>query len=253
MSDKIVDDVSPSVQRPIPSSTDVTPLWGVWELWAGGGAAPISVVGTSPTSSSPTKAPPTSWLDGVKSLAVMDTVEGMWGVLGCLAPPSQLHAVASGASYFLFRLNVAPLWEHEANRRGGKWVVSIPLNREGGATNNAGDAIWEKLSAALCSEWFASSVDVGPDSKKKVEIEICGSSVALRGATEMRISLWTRSAADEAVQRGIGSKFLELCRECMEKAGSTPDVLKGDGTTSAVYIQHRPNTTGNGSRVLYTL
>ena len=220
-------------------STDVTPLWGVWELWASGGSS-----NSAPSSSSPgPAAKASSWLDSVKSLAVVDTAEGMWGVLNCLSPPSNLPKAAPGTSYYFFRLNIAPLWEHEANRRGGKWVVSIPMKDEGAAV---GDAIWEKVCASLCSEWFASTT--GKFSEDKIETEMCGCSVSLRGNLEMRISLWTRSASDEAAQREIGFKFLELCKSCFP-GGDASLLRPTEGGSTVAYIQHRPAA----SRVMYTL
>lgn len=116
-----------------------------------------------------------NWLDQVKSVGLLDSVEGFWGVYDCVLLPSQLPP---NSSYYLFRKHIAPMWEHEANRRGGKWMISFtpyspqvappaPGGEEDGETSMAPvDIAWQKLCLACIGELFPGR-----------EEEICGVTV----------------------------------------------------------------------------
>jgi translation initiation factor 4E len=125
-----------------------------------------------------------SWLDQVKSIGVIDTAEGFWGIHDCTLPPSKLP---NGSNYYLFRNNIAPMWEHEANRRGGKWVAHYTA--EQASECNQG---WTDLCVAMIGEQIPSP-----------EEEVCGAMVSKR-KSGLKLSLWTRTAANKPVQTNIG-------------------------------------------------
>ncbi|RNF26768.1 eukaryotic translation initiation factor 4E (eIF4E) interacting protein [Trypanosoma conorhini] len=199
-----------------PSCT--TPLWGVWEMWcvlpdpAGGAVGTNAGVRGSAVkggASPKVKGNNATWLDQVRSIGLFDHAEGFWGIVACTLPPSQLPP---GITYYMLRRNIAPMWEHEANRRGGRWVVRFQQqkhrpqpraeNEEEGAEDHPAriDEAWEKLCIALIGEQFPCP-----------ETEICG--VALRRVErrrEWKLSLWTRTAADNDTQLSIGRFMKEL-------------------------------------------
>lgn len=159
-----------------------TPLWGAWELWCDlpqpRGAKPTASVGWT-------------WIDDVKSIGVFDTVQGFWGLHHCLKDLPDLDV---GTNLYLLRRNVPPMWEHEANRRGGRWSVVLPASEAAVAHD-----VWLAVRLAAIGETFP-----GDDS------DICGVTCS-RKRHAFRISVWTRYANDEATQRAIGDHFRAIC------------------------------------------
>lgn len=168
-----------------------TGLWGVWEMWCDFPAKPTP--GRHAHHSSMTEKlaqyqPPT-WLDSVKSIGVFDTAEGFWVIHECILEPSRLP---NGSNYYLFRQNIAPMWEHEANRRGGKWVAQLSSDQ-----GVEVDKAWLHSCVASIGEQFPG-----------LEEEICGVCVAKR-KSGFKILLWTRNADNEAAQVAIGKHFAQ--------------------------------------------
>jgi len=85
-----------------------------------------------------------------------------------------------------FKEGIKPLWEHEANKRGGRWLVHLRkeiVNR-----------CWENILLAMLGEQFM------------VGEEICGAMVSVRYNEDI-ISLWNRNADDEGVTNRIRDTF----------------------------------------------
>lgn len=166
-----------SVTSPLPLET---PLWSVWELWCQ--AASQGCGGRAKPSLTE------SWLEAVQSFGVFNSLESFWCLHDGILPPS---LVPEGITFMLFRLNVAPMWEHEANRKGGRWICIFASAAEA-------DAAWTQLCQLLVCEGLGES-----------DAEICGCTVTRkrRGYT---VSLWTRNAADKAAQLRIGRQVQSL-------------------------------------------
>ena len=76
------------------------------------------------------------WLNTVKPVAVITTVEELWGVVDAVRPPSRL---AQNGDYCLFDAKCAPTWEDVHNAQGGKWSASFTRDEAA-----AFDAAWEQ-------------------------------------------------------------------------------------------------------------
>ncbi|KAL7708434.1 eukaryotic translation initiation factor-like protein [Lotmaria passim] len=172
-----------------------TLLWGTWEMWC-----------DIPQRQPAYPAGKANWLDQVKSIGLFDSAEGFWGIFNCTILPSQLPP---NGSFYLFRKHIAPMWEHEANRRGGKWVIPFfakPVKAE--HEMQPVDLAWQTLCLSAIGELFPCE-----------EEEICGvtvsrgkqrtapSSHGAAGASEWKLCLWTRNADNAAVQMRI-AKFI---------------------------------------------
>jgi len=89
------------------------------------------------------------------------------------------------------------MWEHEANVRGGKWVLVVkqPLR------HTKLDSIWLSIVLAVIGNSFED------------DDEITGVVVSLRRATTRgagdKIALWTKTADDESKCMRIGRHFLQ--------------------------------------------
>jgi len=150
------------------------PLWCRWSIWYDGPAKKINV---------------SNWVDNLKEVFTFDSVEDFWSVYNNIQSPLQLPP---GSNYHLFKHGIKPMWEHEANRRGGKWIVGFPNKLRAKI-----DRCWLFLSLALIGEHFHDGD------------EVCGGVVSVRKQSS-RISLWTRTAKDREVCIQIGRQLRDV-------------------------------------------
>ncbi|KAF8282138.1 putative eukaryotic translation initiation factor 4E (eIF4E) interacting protein [Trypanosoma cruzi] len=190
----------------------ITPLWGVWEMWCvlpdpvGGAVGNNTGVRGSALKkgcAAHKEGNRATWLDQVRSIGLFDNAEGFWGIATCTLPPSQLPP---GITYYMLRRNIAPMWEHEANRRGGRWVVRFQdqQHRQQRKGENE-EEITEDRSSQVDEAWESLCIALIGEQLPCPETEVCG--VALRRAErrrEWKLSLWTRTAADRETQLCIG-------------------------------------------------
>jgi translation initiation factor 4E len=92
------------------------------------------------------------------------------------------HDLNGHADIHLFKDGIRPLWEDDANKNGGKWIVRL---RKGLANR-----CWENLILAILGEQFM------------VGDEICGAVVSVRFQEDL-ISVWNRSCNNQAVTSRI--------------------------------------------------
>ncbi|KZT18922.1 translation initiation factor eIF4e [Neolentinus lepideus HHB14362 ss-1] len=135
-------------------------------------------------------APPESgdYEAGLTVVGEFDTVESFCRHFNWLKPPSKLER---NSNYHLFKSGIKPMWEDEANAKGGKWVLTMK--------NNPAllDRCWSWLAMALVGE----ELDEGD--------EVCGAVVSLRSKVD-RIQLWTRSKDDVERLNGIAKKLVKI-------------------------------------------
>lgn len=191
-----------------------TLLWGTWELWCDLPCRDDSVRAITAERS--------NWLHQVKSIGLFDSAEGFWGLFNCTLLPSQLPPTCS---YYMFRKHIAPMWEHEANRRGGKWIISFShkTNSGGGRGSDVPlmpvDIAWQRMCLGAIGELFPGN-----------EEEICGVTVSRgkggrggAGNGDWKLCVWTRSAEQEVAQRAIAAYIKELLdlNPAVERGGSS--------------------------------
>jgi translation initiation factor 4E len=104
----------------------------------------------------------------VKPIATVRSVEEFWSCYSHLIRPNEL---VSPSDYHLFKEGISPLWEDEANQKGGKWMVRL---RKGLASEK-----WESLILALIGD----STGIGD--------EICGCVASIRYQEDI-IAVWNR-------------------------------------------------------------
>ena len=105
-----------------------------------------------------------------------------------LQEPSQLPV---GSSYNLFKEGIEPKWEDPANTNGGQWRVGTPPSRK-----NLLDQYWLDTILTTIGEGFM------PDESD----DIAGIVINIRKSGD-RISIWTKSALDSALQQRIGRSW----------------------------------------------
>ncbi|KAL7124145.1 hypothetical protein ABFS83_14G028500 [Erythranthe nasuta] len=128
-----------------------------------------------------------AWGSSMRKAYTFDTVEEFWCLYDQIFRPSKFP---TNADFHLFRAGVEPKWEDPECANGGKWAVNCSKN-----VNM--DNMWLETLMALIGEQFDEAD------------EICGVVASLRQRQD-KISLWTKTAANEAVQMGVGRKWKEI-------------------------------------------
>lgn len=126
------------------------------------------------------KAATETWADNLKHIMAFDTVEDFWSLFNNVMPPSMLSVQSN---YSVFKEGVKPMWEDNANRQGGKFVLTVR-----GEDMTQLDQWW--LHAVLAA--------IGEILEADDEPEVCGLVVSLRKG-QHRIALWTKSCVEDRV------------------------------------------------------
>lgn len=237
----------------------LTLLWGTWELWcdlppAGDGpstTAPSTTAAATAASGSGAFFPSVArageqqnWLSQVRSFGLFDSAEGFWGLFNCIKLPSQLPP---NGSYYLFRKHIAPMWEHEANRRGGKWVV--PFSHACTAAGGDGAAPGAEPRLPVDVAWMRLCLSAIAEGVPGEEMEICGVTISRGrqrgpgGAGEWKLCLWTRTADSEEAQMAVAAHIKELLE--LTSGGEPPSPgsaavdRREDAAPCMTFLSHR--------------
>ncbi|KAL2811345.1 translation initiation factor eIF 4e-like domain-containing protein [Aspergillus granulosus] len=136
----------------VPSLKEEHPLRSTWIIWY--------------------RPPTPKYSDYEKStapLASISSVESFWSIYSHLKRPSLLPTVSD---YHIFKKGIRPVWEDEANKKGGKWIVRLK--------KGVADRYWEDLLLAMVGDQFAEASD-----------EVCGAVLSVRSGEDV-LSVWTR-------------------------------------------------------------
>jgi translation initiation factor 4E len=118
--------------------------------------------------------PPTSknsdYEKSIQPLCRMDSVHNFWLVYVHLKRPSMLPSVSD---YHFFREGIRPVWEDDANCKGGKFIMRLK--------KGVCDRYWEDLLLAMVGDQFMEASD-----------EVCGAVLSVR-AQEDVLSIWTKN------------------------------------------------------------
>ncbi|KMZ63934.1 Eukaryotic translation initiation factor 4E [Zostera marina] len=121
----------------------------------------------------------TSYEDNIKKIIDFSTVEAFWVCYCHLAHPSSLP---SPTDLHLFKDGIRPLWEDNANRSGGKWIIRFKKPISG--------RFWEDLVLAL----VGNQLDYGEN--------ICGAVLSVRFNEDI-LSVWNRNSSDHQAVMGL--------------------------------------------------
>jgi translation initiation factor 4E len=117
--------------------------------------------------------PPTSknsdYEKSIQALCRMGTVPEFWTVYTHLKRPSMLPTVSD---YHFFREGIRPVWEDDANKFGGKFIMRLK--------KGVCDRYWEDLLLAMVGDQFSDAGD-----------EVCGAVLSVRGQEDV-LSIWTK-------------------------------------------------------------
>jgi len=108
----------------------------------------------------------------LKHIGTVASVEQFWAYYTNMVHPCDL---AGHSDFHLFKQGIRPMWEDDANKVGGKWIVRL---KKGLASR-----CWENLILAMLGEQYM------------VGDEICGAVISVRYQEDI-LSLWNRTSND---------------------------------------------------------
>jgi len=121
----------------------------------------------------------------LEAVGTFSTVEEFWKFYNHVRKPD---AIEANSNYHLFKKGIKPMWEDDANARGGKWVINLKSLK---GDKNMLNQYWENLVLGMIGE----TIDVSD--------EITGAVVARRRNGD-RIAIWTRGKDDAEVIMALG-------------------------------------------------
>lgn len=98
------------------------------------------------------------------------------------------------SDYYVFKEGIQPMWEDDANREGGRWLIQVEKQRR----NEVLDSFWLELLMAMVGEQFGECSEY-----------VCGAVVNVRQKGD-KISLWTKDSTKDDINRKIGYSLLFL-------------------------------------------
>lgn len=128
------------------------------------------------------------WKDNLKNCGSFQSVGEFWSVFNNVKPASRLSL---NSNYHIFREGVEPMWEDPANKKGGKFILTIP--KKDSKTGRT-DEWWLYTVLAMIGE----TLDLNGD-------QVCGAVVSIRKSQD-RIALWLKSA-DKVKCSEIGARW----------------------------------------------
>ncbi|XP_054978107.1 eukaryotic translation initiation factor 4E type 2 isoform X2 [Sorex araneus] len=120
-----------------------------------------------------------SYEQNIKQIGTFASVEQFWRFYSHMVRPGDL---TGHSDFHLFKEGIKPMWEDDANKNGGKWIIRL---RKGLASR-----CWENLILAMLGEQFM------------VGEEVCGAVVSVRFQEDI-ISIWNKTASDQATTARI--------------------------------------------------
>lgn len=129
------------------------------------------------------------WEENQTEITSFSTVEDFWSVYNYIKLASEIRV---GTDYSLFKKDIRPMWEDEANKLGGKWIISLNKPQR----NTELDRLWLDVLLCLIGEAFENSD------------EVCGAVVNIRNKGD-KICIWTGDATNRTAVMEIGAKLKE--------------------------------------------
>lgn len=131
------------------------------------------------------------WEENLQHVISFKTVEEFWAVYNHIQLSSRL---SPGHDYAIFRAGMRPAWEDEANKEGGRWMISLPAKHH---RQKDLDRLWLELMLLIIGEDFQN-----PEESQLVN----GAVVSIRFKDD-RIALWTGDCKQGPHQMAIGKQI----------------------------------------------
>ncbi|KAL0266456.1 UNVERIFIED_CONTAM: hypothetical protein PYX00_008986 [Menopon gallinae] len=141
------------------------------------------------------------WEDNQREIFSFDTIEDFWSLYNHIKTASELKP---GCDYSLFKKGVRPMWEDEANKKGGRWLFCIEKKQRSPDV----DKYWLEVILCMIGEAFDAYSD-----------DVCGAVISIRPRKD-KIGLWI-SDSDQS------ESVLEIGRKLRERLKIPPNIQLG--------------------------
>lgn len=159
-----------------------------------------------------------SWEELQNEITTFESVEDFWSLYNYIKLPSEIR---TGSDYSLFKKGVRPMWEDIANKKGGRWMITVNRNSGRGDVDN----LWLDVILCLIGEAFDHSD------------QICGAVINNRSKC-YKISIWTSDAKSEEGCIEIGNKLkdsLRLDRQALSYQSHSDSMSKQGASVKSLY------------------
>lgn len=125
-----------------------------------------------------------TWLESLLHAHTVSSVEEFWAMVCTVKKPSQIELTAHpNPNYHFFRQGIKPMWEDNANKSGGRWMINLTREEE---LRNV-DFVWEEVLMALVGEYLD-------------EHDLITGAVFSKRRGLFRVSVWTRQTEAAAME-----------------------------------------------------
>ncbi len=106
--------------------------------------------------------------------------------------------IIPNTDYLMFRKGIRPEWEDPRNKKGGKWVVTLPIEED---MEEEAEEAWLALIMHMIGSLFETEC-----------IDLINGAIFSIREKHWRISLWCNDNNNIPRLKRIGLKFKELCK-----------------------------------------
>jgi translation initiation factor 4E len=138
-----------------------------------------------------------NWIENIKQVHKIDSVEDFWGVYNNILKSSTL---SFGSNYYLFKNGIKPMWEDPSNENGGKWSIQLKKISEV-------DNIWLNTILNCLGENFY-------DDENNIDYnhEITGVIVNIRKYQD-KVNVWLKDKNNKPAIEFVGNKIKSIIKE----------------------------------------
>ena len=130
----------------------------------------------------------------LKEVFQFGTLEDFWRMYNNLY---QINEIIPNTDYLMFRTGVRPEWEDPRNKKGGKWVVTLPIEED---MEEECQQAWTHLLLSMIGSQFPEDC-----------MDLINGAIFSIREKHWRISLWCKDNNNIPRLKRIGVHFKELC------------------------------------------
>ncbi|XP_015605883.1 eukaryotic translation initiation factor 4E-1A isoform X2 [Cephus cinctus] len=134
-----------------------------------------------------------NWEQNQREITSFDTAEDFWSLYNHIKAASELR---QGCDYSMFKQGIRPMWEDDANKNGGRWLINLEKKQR--VTDL--DHFWLEILLCMIGEAFNEYSD-----------DVCGAVVNVRPKGD-KLGVWTADCDRSQSVIEIGRKLKERLR-----------------------------------------
>ena len=132
----------------------------------------------------------------LNNVHTFDTIEGFWSMYNNIY---SIEDIMPNTDYMMFKKGIRPEWEDGANKKGGKWCVTLPIQ--------------EDMEEECGQAWLNTLVFLISGQLEDDENRLINGLVLSVREKHLRLSLWCSESEQKYVSllKQIGTHFSRMC------------------------------------------